>query len=163
MSAPTCLLALSLLTAPVPSPHTPITPASLTQAPAMRSPAESRRLARHADRLMFSGSAVLIAGCAAWGTMIGAMWYGAHQRRRYNDRVTAINAAEFAPGSGEQDILAYHDHQGSRSNTDAIVSAIVGTTLSIVGAALLGRGLALKRRQGRWAPLGLAMTWRPGL
>jgi len=129
----------------------------------MRSPAESRRLARHADRLVISGSVVLIAGCAAWGTMIGAMWYGAQHRGQYNEQVNAINAADRPPGSGERDILAYHDRQGSRSNTDAIVSAIVGTTLSIVGAALLGRGLVLKRRQGRRAPLGLAMTWRPGL
>ena len=163
MSAPTCLLALALASAPVPSPHTLITPASLAPAPAMRSPAESRRLARHADRLAISGSAVLIAGCAAWGTMIGAMWYGAQHRGQYNERVTSINAADLPPGSGEYDILAYHDRRGSRSNTDAIVSAIVGTTMSIVGAALLGRGLALKNRQGRRAPLGLAMTWLPGL
>jgi len=129
----------------------------------MRSPAESRRLARHADRLAISGSAVLIAGCAAWGVMLGGLLYGAQQRGQHNERVTAINAADLPPGSGERDILAYHDRQGARSNTDAIVSAIVGTTLSIIGAALLGRGLALKNRQGRRAPLGLAMTWLPGL
>lgn len=106
---------------------------------------------------------MLIAGCAAWGTMIGAMWYGAQHRGQYNAQVTAINAAGRPPGSVEGGILAYHDRQGSRSNTSAIVSAGMGTTLSIVGAALLGRGVAPKHRQGRRAPFGLAMTWRPGL
>ena len=72
MSLPTCLLALSLASAPVPSPHTPITPGSLAPAPAMRSPAEARRLARHADRLVISGSATLIAGGLAWGVSRGA-------------------------------------------------------------------------------------------
>ena len=161
MSVPIFLLALALASAPVPSPHTPITPGSLAPAPAMRSPAESRRLARHADRVATSGSAVLIASCAAWGFMLTGLFYGAQQRRRYNGLITAINADDRPPGSGEQDTLAYYDQQGSQSNTNAIVSAIVGTTLTIVGAALLGRGLALKRRQGRRAPLGLA--WHPGI
>jgi len=58
MSAPTCLLALSLLTASVPSPHTPITPGSLAPGPAMRSPAESLGLAlqRHRAGLTLSGA-----------------------------------------------------------------------------------------------------------
>jgi len=38
----------------------------------MRSPAEARRLARHADRLVISGSATLIAGGLAWGVSRGA-------------------------------------------------------------------------------------------
>ena len=80
-----------------------------------------------------------------------------------NEQVNAINAEYRPRGSVERDILAYHDRQGSRSNTSAIVSAGMGTTLSIVGAALLGRGVALKHRQGRRGPFGLAMTWRPGL
>ena len=162
MSLPTCLLALSLIVASVPSPHTPITPGSLAPAPAVRSPAEARRLARHADRLVFSGSAVLIAGCAAWGTMIGGMLLGALDRRSHDNLVTAINAQDRPPRSGEQDILADRDRKGARSNTDAIVSAVVGTALTIVGAALLGRGLALRKRYGRRAPLGLTMSWHPG-
>lgn len=160
MSLSTCLLALSLFVASVPSPHTPITPGPM--APATDPQIEARRLARHADRLVFSGSAVLIAGCAAWGTMIGGMWFGALERRSHDDLVTAINAEDRPPRSGERDNLALLDRQGARSNSDAIVSAIVGAAVSVVGMALLGRGLALRKRQGRRGPLGLAMSWRPG-
>ena len=104
---------------------------------------------------------MLIAGCAAWGTMIGAMLYGAQERRRYNERVTEINAADRPPGSSEQNILSYYDREGSRSNTDAIVSAVVGTTLSVIGAALLGRGLSLGKRHTRLTSLRSRATWRP--
>src|SRR5687768_5886752 len=97
MTAPTCLLALSLLTAPVPSPHTPITPAAMTSRPAVHAPAEARRLARHADRLTISGSAVLIASGAAWGLMLGGMALGAHERRQYNELVDAINVEDRPP------------------------------------------------------------------
>lgn len=157
MSLPTTLLVFSLVSTSVPSPHTPITPGPL--APTASPRLDARRPVRHAERLVLSGSAVLLAGCAAWGTMIGGMWFGAYQRRQYNELVAAINAADRPPDLGEQEALAYRDRQGSRSNTDAIVSAVVGTTLTILGAALLGRGLVLRKRQGRLA----AFRLRPGI
>ena len=159
MTALTCLIALSLLTASVPSPHTPITPGSA--APAVRSQADARRLARHAHRLTVSGSVVLIASGAAWGLMIGAMTLGVRERRHYNELVATVNGAARPPHPGERDRLAFDDRYGSRDNTGAIVSAIVGSAMTIVGAALLGRGLALRKRQGRLAPLRVAASWRP--
>lgn len=167
MTTLTCLIALSLLTASVPSPHTPITPGSA--APAVRSQADARRLARHArharhaHRLTVSGSVVLIASGAAWGLMIGAMTLGVRERRHYNELVATVNGAARPPHPGERDGLAFDDRYGSRDNTGAIVSAIVGSAMTIVGAALLGRGLALRKRQGRLAPLRVAASWRPTL
>lgn len=160
MTAPTCLLALSLLVASVPSPHTPITPASMPPPPAVRSHAEARRLA---DRLTISGSAVLIASGAGWGLMLSGMALGAYDRRRHNELVDTINAADRPPRPSERAQLVHHDRQGARANTNAIAGAILTAAMTIVGAALLGRGLVLKKRQGRLAPLRVAAIWRPAL
>ena len=162
MTAPTCLLALSLLITLVPSPHTPITPASMPPRPAVRSETEARQLTRHAHRLTISGSVLLITSGAAWGVMLGAMVLGAHDRRQHNELVAQVNAEDRPLRPDERDYLAYYARHGSRDNTMAVTGAIVGAAMTIVGAALLGRGLILKRRQqGRLAPLRVAASWRP--
>ena len=159
MSALSFLLTLSLVSASVPSPRTPLTPGQVAAVAVDPAPTGSPRLARRGEHLVISGTVALLLGGFAWGWMFGGLLFGARARRDHDGLVDAVNAADRRPDPGEQRRLADYDQEGSRHNTEAIAGASVGAALTLLGAVLLGRGLVLRKRQTRLAPLALGATW----
>lgn len=60
----------------------------------------------------------------------------------------------------ERDLAEFYEDLGRRTNRNAIVGVVIGAAMTIVGAALLGRGLASGRARGRFAHRGARWSLR---
>jgi hypothetical protein len=134
------LLSAALLCAEVPPPRAPL--------------ASDAAARRRSSRLVLAGGVVLAASTSWLGVMAYRLAASAQLARAYNDAVAPLNAEGRPPTPDERRHLEFLAIDGRSSDRVALAFGVTGGALLLVGAALLGRGLAL-RRAARLGPLAV--------
>ena len=124
--------------------------------PGAEGPAEATRprvLAR-TQALTLTGATGLGFGALLLATMAGGLVLGRVDRKA-SDQITATAEAEQRPPSA-QELADQGAHQRRAAMSDGLARAagITGGVLLVLGAALLGTGLGLRRRDARDTRLG---------
>ncbi len=150
--------ALAILALLPPLVFSPPLPAPLpSEAPILSPPP------RRPARLIVAGATTLSLGLTTLVLMTLELRLGAARLREHDDLIAAAIAMQRPLTGIEHTRLASLDQQGYVANAAALGFGVAGAVATIVGAALLGRGLALHRRARlSWSPTprGVGLTLR---
>lgn len=130
-------------------------------APAPSEPAATPPRAH--QTLIVAGATTLSIGLTTLVLMTLELRLGAARLREHDDLVAAAIAMQRPLTGVEHTRLASLDQQGYVANAAALGFGVAGAVATIVGAALLGRGLTLHRRARlSWSPTprGVGLTLR---
>jgi hypothetical protein len=155
------LLTAALLTAQVPSPGAPLTPAD---APPAASPSLRLQLIKRADTSFIVGISTLSLGGIFWGLMLGGLIRGARDARSVNAIIATANQDPRPLTALEQQQVDLYRLTGRRNNLYAVAGGVTAGVLTVIGVVFLGRVPALRRRTADISPLavprGFGLGWR---
>lgn len=143
------VLALAWPAAPVAArtpPTTTTTPTTTT--PTTEGPADAPRLrlASRAQALTLTGATSLGFGALLLVAMAGGLVLGRHDRKATDALLATAEAEQRPPNAQELADQAAHDRRARQSDGLARAAGITGAVLAVLGAALLGTGLRLRKR-----------------
>lgn len=126
-------------------------------------PAPGEPIATPPRALIVAGATTLSIGLTTLVLMTLELRLGAARLREHDDLIAAAIAMQRPLTGIEHTRLASLDQQGYVANAAALGFGVAGAVATIVGAALLGRGLTLHRRARlSWSPTprGVGLTLR---
>lgn len=126
-------------------------------------PAPGEPIAAPPRALIVAGATTLSIGLTTLVLMTLELRLGAARLREHDDLIAAAIAMQRPLTGIEHTRLASLDQQGYVANAAALGFGVAGAVATIVGAALLGRGLTLHRRARlSWSPTprGVGLTLR---
>lgn len=126
-------------------------------------PAPGEPIAAPPRALIVAGATTLSIGLTTLVLMTLELRLGAARLREHDDLIAAAIAMQRPLTGVEHTRLASLDQQGYVANAAALGFGVAGAVATIVGAALLGRGLTLHRRARlSWSPTprGVGLTLR---
>ncbi|MBL8970278.1 MAG: hypothetical protein JNK56_06850 [Myxococcales bacterium] len=126
-------------------------------------PAPGEPIAAPPRALIVAGATTLSIGLTTLVLMTLELRLGAARLREHDDLIAAAIAMQRPLTGIEHTRLASLDQQGYVANAAALGFGVAGAVATLVGATLLGRGLALHRRARlSWSPTprGVGLTLR---
>lgn len=140
------VLALAWPAAPVAA-RTPRATATTTT-PTAEGPADAPRvrLAARAQALTLTGATSLGFGALLLATMVGGLVLGGHDRKAADTLLATAEAEQRPLNAQELADQGAHARRARQSDGLALAAGITGAVLVVLGAALLGTGLRLRKR-----------------
>ena len=154
MSARPAALAVALALACPAAPAAARTPVAPTTTPTAEGPADAPRLrlASRAQALTLTGATSLGFGALLLATMAGGLVLGRVDRKAADAALAPAEAEQRPPSAQELADQGAHERRARMSDGLARAAGITGGVLVVVGAALLGAGLGLRKRGLRNPP-----------